>query len=63
MQQYHGDDCPQCGANLAFGLATPQCHKCKAKIAICYKTLKPILKDKQTLKCHVCLAHFSIYAI
>ena len=61
--QYHGDDCASCGANLAFGLATPQCYKCKAKHAICYLTLRPILKDKNMLKCHVCLAQFSMSVV
>ena len=60
---YHGDDCAGCGANLAFGLATPQCHKCKAKLAICYLTLRPILRDKNMVKCHVCLAQFSLQVI
>ncbi len=55
---YHGCDCPACGANLSFGLATPQCGKCKARIGICYKSLTPILKA-DSFKCHVCLAEFS----
>ena len=51
---YH-DKCTQCEAELTFGLATPQCLECKAKVKVCYGCLTVCKTSELCQTCHALL--------